>query len=90
MAPLNRVSVISPSAIARTSSYLKSIAHGQKTMSKNSAISSTFSSVSRTAISHPPQDAAQYRPSFGLAMLTSRVLELLLGRSPVERPFLEV
>jgi len=57
--PLKKVTSTYPSGNASTSLYLMSMATGQNTMSACSASSRTFSFVSRTAISQPPQLAAQ-------------------------------
>src|SRR5512139_591027 len=81
--PLNRQTSMWPSGMASTSLYLKSTATGQKRMSATASMSRIFSRSSTMAISQPPQDAAQYRPSFSLsAMLFLLARQLLL---PVER-----
>ena len=74
MAPLNRQTSMLPSAIASTSLILASIATGQKTMSKVAATSRIFSWMVRTAISQPPQEAAQYMANFGLPVSAMRRL----------------
>src|SRR4030042_7148949 len=68
IAPLKRHRSMLLSSMARTWWYLKSRAIGQNTISTRLAISSIFSFVSRTATSQPPQAAAQYNASFGLAI----------------------
>src|SRR5664280_2826510 len=68
MPPLNRHRVISPSSIFSTSEYLASMATGQKTTSNAASTSRIFSWIFRTAISQPPQEAAQYMANFGLLM----------------------
>ena len=60
--------IIDPSGIASTSLYLASIATGQKTTSKLASTSRIFSWMLSTAISHPPQAAAQYMANFGLPL----------------------
>src|SRR5512136_2400538 len=69
MPPFQRHKVISPSSIFSTSAYLASMATGQKTTSKAASTSRIFSWMFRTAISQPPQDAAQYMANLGLLML---------------------
>src|SRR5271157_1981475 len=69
MPPLKSVSRIEPSSMASTSLYLASIATGQKTTSKLASRSRIFSLVFNTAISHPPQEAAQYIANFGFALM---------------------
>ena len=59
MPPLNRQTSISPSSIASISLTLPSTTQGQKTRSKAPTTSRIFSLIERTAISHPPQEAAQ-------------------------------
>ena len=59
MAPLSRVAVIEPSAIAATSLYLKSIATGQSTMSTFSTTPRMSSARSTTVSSQPPHEAHQ-------------------------------
>src|SRR5512135_729472 len=65
MLPLNRHNVIAPSSNASTSLYLASMATGQKTTSKLASTSRIFSPIFNTAISQPPQAAAQYIANFG-------------------------
>src|SRR3972149_5745256 len=69
IAPLNSVSKIEPSAMASTSLYFASIATGQNTMSKFASTSRIFSWMFRTAISQPPQEAAQYIANLGLLVV---------------------
>src|SRR5574341_1948165 len=66
--PLKRVSKMEPSSIASTSLYLASIAMGQKTTSKLASTSRIFSWVLSTAISQPPQEAAQYIANLGFPL----------------------
>jgi hypothetical protein len=68
MLPLNKHTSMAPSSIASTSRTLASTATGQNTMSKAAATSRIFSLRARTAISHPPQEAAQYKASFPLPL----------------------
>ena len=67
--PLKSVSRIEPSCMASTSLYFASIATGQKTTSKLASTSRIFSCVLRTAISQPPQEAAQYMANLGLSFV---------------------
>ena len=60
MAPLKKHTSIWLSGSASMSLYLVSMATGQKTMSAASTTSRICSLMSRTAISQPPQLAAQY------------------------------
>ena len=64
MAPLKKHASMLLSGSASTSLYLMSIATGQKTMSALATTSRIFSFMSRTAISQPPQLAAQYKAIF--------------------------
>ena len=59
MLPLKRQTSIVPSAMFSTSRTLASMATGQSTMSKAAATSRIFSFRASTAISQPPQEAAQ-------------------------------
>ena len=62
---IERRKVIAPSSMASTSLYLASMATGQNTTSKLASTSRIFSWIFKTAISHPPQEAAQYMANFG-------------------------
>ena len=59
MLPLKRQTSMLPSGIFSTSWTLASTATGQRTMSNSAATSRIFSLIASTAISQPPQEAAQ-------------------------------